>query len=353
MRRSSRHAKQSPGYYANMVNGGRYCGEDADAGSSESGSSEEELVPTSEKVVASEEQEGDFEASDDESSGESISSDDEPKPKKRSRGRPRKVVSLAQTKPNGKKRWRRGQDPPQDPEAAAPRVIEIRLHQSLKASKVVRNQIMKFKVCSCPQVLSSTERLQYPDGCSFDDVFDMVNDCGMETIDASAGHNGELDVIWSNSIYAWKETRKTSTKPLSGKAEAFEIKGEDDFNDYMEMYAYKGANSKNNVIVDIACWVKINLNTVDLLFYVLQQYRKGSHYNFLFLCRSQDVIAEWHMASPKFFYNSVSTDLWHGPFMKTKPIVLIFTEVAPKVTLIYVESEFDGVQIWRKGSSIK
>ena len=157
---------------------------------------------------------------------------------------------------------------------------------------------MKFKVSSCPQVLSSTERLQYPDGCSFDDVFDMVNDCGMETIDASAGHNGELDVIWSNSIYAWKETRKTSTKPLSGNAEAFEIKGEDDFNDYMEMYAYKGANSKNSVIVDIACWVKINLNTVDLLFYVLQQYRKGSHYNFLFLCRSQDVIAEWHMASP-------------------------------------------------------
>jgi hypothetical protein len=61
MRRSSRHAKQSPGYYAKMVNGGGYCGED-DAGSSESGSSEEELVPTSEKVVASEEQEEDFEA---------------------------------------------------------------------------------------------------------------------------------------------------------------------------------------------------------------------------------------------------------------------------------------------------
>ena len=74
-RTSSRHAKQSPGYYAKMVNGGRYCGED-DAGSSESGSSEEELVPTSEKVVASsEEQEEDFEASDDESSGESLSSD--------------------------------------------------------------------------------------------------------------------------------------------------------------------------------------------------------------------------------------------------------------------------------------
>jgi hypothetical protein len=81
-----------------MVNGGRYCGEDADAGSSESGSSEEELVPTSEKVVASEEQEEYFEASDDESSGESISSDDEPKPKKRSRGRPRSIPRTDETK---------------------------------------------------------------------------------------------------------------------------------------------------------------------------------------------------------------------------------------------------------------
>ncbi len=84
MRRSSRHAKQSPGYYAKMVNGGRYCGED-DAGSSESGSSEEELVLRRSKVVASEEQEEDVESSDDESSGETISSVDEPKPKKRPR----------------------------------------------------------------------------------------------------------------------------------------------------------------------------------------------------------------------------------------------------------------------------
>jgi hypothetical protein len=91
-------------------------------------------------------------------------------------------------KPNGKKRGRRGRDPPQDPEATAPRVVEIRLHQSLKASKAVGSQ-MKFKVSSSPQVLSSTKRLQYPDGCSFDDVFDMVDDCVTETIDTCGQSN--------------------------------------------------------------------------------------------------------------------------------------------------------------------
>ena len=162
MRRSSRHAKQSPVDYAKMVKGGGYFGEDN--GSSKSGgSSEEELVLRRSKVVASEEQEEDVESSDDESSGETISSVDEPKPKKRPRWRPQKV----------KKRGRHGRDPPQDPEATAPRVVEIRWHQSLKASKAVGSQ-MKFKVSSSPQVLSSTKRLQYPDGCSFDDVFDSI-----------------------------------------------------------------------------------------------------------------------------------------------------------------------------------
>ena len=254
MRRSSRHAKQTPVNYAQMVHGkGSHCGDED--GSLESCSREEGLPSEVEEVVAG----------DDESSSEKTNSSDDvpkPKPKKRRRGRPRKKTVLpTKTKPNEKKRGRpRGpRDLPQDPEAAAPLVVEIRLHLSLKASNAVGSQ-MKFKVSSCPKVLR-TERMRYPDGCSFDDVFDMVDDCVTETIEESAG---DLDALWSNSIYAWKEKRAKTTKPLTGKAEAFEITGEDEFKNYMERYAYK-SNSKNIVIVDIACWVQKKRKQTELM----------------------------------------------------------------------------------------